>query len=126
VAAMDQAAIPETPKEPSETGVVGISILVLIVISVLVGLKSVLNHLVDRCSECKRWFAGEVIDREQDSYTDYETKTFEDVHRDRNYRVTGRTSRPRQVRVRVVRTTRYYQCKYCNHQWASTSTSRSS
>lgn len=88
--------------------------------------KSWLNKAVRRCPGCKKWFAGKVVDQDRDAYTDYTTKTFVDEHRNQHNMVTSRTHRPRQVKVRVVETTNYFQCVHCDCKWALTSTSRSS
>lgn len=92
----------------------------------LAWLKSWLNKAVRRCPGCKKWYAGKLIDQEQEAYTDYETRTFTDEHRDRSNMVTGRTRKQRQVKVRVVETTNYFQCMHCDHKWAWASQSRSS
>ena len=103
------------------TGILG-----AVILAVLVWFKSWLNKAVRRCPGCKRWFAGKVVDQDRESYTDYETKTFIDEHRNRSNNVVGSTSREQQVSVRVVETTDYLQCNHCNCKWALSSTSRSS
>jgi uncharacterized protein len=119
-------AAPATDKSSGEAGWGGIALLFALITGALVWFKSWLNRAVRRCPRCKKWFAGKVIDSEQDAYTDYQTKTFEDVHKDRNYNVTGRTTKQRQVKIRVGETTNYFQCLHCDCKWALTSTSRSS
>lgn len=126
--AADAVAQPEqaAATENTEPGWGSIAFLGALVLGALAMFKAWLNRVVRRCPGCKKWFAGKVIDQDRESYTDYETKTFEDVHRDRNYVVTGRTTKQRQVKVRVEKTTNYFQCIHCNNQWAWSSTSRSS
>lgn len=78
-----------------------------------------------RCPKCKNWNAGTVIDSDSDSYTDYETKTFNDVHKDRQGVRTGSTSKTRQVAVRVTNTLDYLRCKICNEKWTIATQRRS-
>lgn len=124
--AVAQVAPSATDASNGDPGWGSIALMGTLLIGVLAWFKSWLNRVVRRCPGCKKWFAGKVVDSERDSYTDYRTKTFEDVHKDRNYAVTGRTTRQRQVKVRVVDTTDYYRCMHCDCNWALTSTSRSS
>ena len=123
---LTQPTQPATVSGTGEVGWGGIALMGVIVLVVLGWLKSWLERAVRRCPSCKKWFAGKVIDSDREAYTDYETKTFEDVHRDRNQHVTGRTTKKRQVKVRVVESTYHYQCLHCDNKWAWTSTSRSS
>lgn len=117
---------PPAATDAGETGWGGLALMGALMIGAIAWFKSWLNRAVRRCPGCKKWFAGKVIGSEREAYTDYQTKTFEDVHKDRNYVVTGRTTKQRQVKVRVVETTDYLQCLHCDCKWSLTSTSRSS
>lgn len=79
-----------------------------------------------RCPKCKNWNTGTVFDRDSNSYTDYETKTFDDVHKDSHGMTTGSTSSTRQVAVRVTDTVNHLRCKICSKEWTIASQSRSS
>ena len=125
---VEQAA-PARPAPTAGTGETGWGSLALIggaILALLAWFKAWLNKAVRRCPGCKKWFAGKLIDQDQEAYTDYETRTFTEEHRDRSNMVTGRTTKQRQVKVRVVDTTNYFQCLHCDHKWAWTSQSRSS
>lgn len=100
--------------------VVGIGILFLFWIWI------VIQELFGRCPRCKKWHAAVLLDQRQKAHTEYATKTYTDVHRDKNYQVTGRTQKQRQVRVRVVNTIEHLKCAHCSHEWSRSHTSRSS
>lgn len=119
----EQAAPAPASGEP---GWGGLALIGGVILAVLAWFKSWLNKAVRRCPRCKKWYAGKLIDQDQEAYTDYETRTFTDEHRDRSNVVTGRTTKQRQVKVRVVDTTNYYQCIHCDNKWVLTSQSRSS
>lgn len=92
----------------------------------LLWLWGVIQEVFGRCPKCKQWRVASVTDSDQRRHTEYETKTFTDVHRDKNYNVTGRTEKRRQVRVNVVNTTEYLKCRSCQHEWSRSHTRRSS
>lgn len=92
----------------------------------LLWLWGVIQEVFGRCPRCKQWRVASVTDSDQRRHTEYETKTFTDVHRDKNYNVTGRTEKKRQVRVNVVNTTEYLKCRSCQHEWSRSHTRRSS
>lgn len=121
-----EAAAPDSGVGRSETGWGERALMGGALLGVLVWLKSGLNRIVRRCPRCTTWFAGDIIDSNMERYTDYETKTFEDVHRDRYNVIRGRTTKQRQVKVNVSKTTNQFQCSCCGNRWAWSSTSRSS
>ena len=124
---IEQAAEARPEKtDGGETSWLGIAIAAFIVLGVIVAFFQWLYKAVRRCPNCTKWWAGEIFDQDRESYTDFETKTFTDTHRDKNFNVTGTTSRQRQVAVRVSNTTNYLQCKLCKHQWTISHSSRSS
>jgi hypothetical protein len=79
-----------------------------------------------RCPECKKWWCtkneGSKITNEN---IKHETVTREDIHKDKNGNVTGRTERKEQIRVKYTDYLNYHSCKKCGHKWTTTSTSRS-
>ena len=95
-------------------------------IMILFALWSAAKEVFGRCPRCKKWRAAVVVGGDQQAHTEYATKTFTDVHRDRNNQVTGRTEKQRQVRVNVVNTIEHLKCNNCSHQWSRSHTSRSS
>ena len=95
-------------------------------ILVVFWLWGVIQELFGRCPRCKKWHAALLIDQSQNAHTEYATKTYTDVHKNKDHQVTGRTERQRQVRVRVVKTIEHLKCAHCSHQWSRSHTSRSS
>ena len=95
-------------------------------ILVLFWLWGVIQELFGRCPRCKKWHAAVLIDQKQNAHTEYATKTYTDVHKNKDYQVTGRTERQRQVKVRVVKTIEHLKCAHCSHEWRRSHTSRSS
>jgi uncharacterized protein len=123
-AAPVEQSVPAAKSE--EMGWGGFALISALILGALAIFKAWLNEAVRRCPGCKKWYAGKLIDQDREAYTDYATKTFVDEHRNRMNELTGRTTKQRQVKVRVVETTNYFQCIHCNCNWALTSKSRSS
>lgn len=119
-------AAPPLPAKDSEPGWGTYAFMIAIALGVWLAFWSWLTTACRRCPRCKKWFGGNVYDYDQSSHTDYETKTFRDVHRDRNNMPIKTVERQQQVKVRVVQTTDHLKCKVCNHLWSTTSTVRSS
>lgn len=122
------AASPAATATDSEPGWGTYAITAAILLGAWLAFWSWLTTVCRRCPDgnCKKWFGGVVYDYGQSSHTDYETKTFTDVHRDRNMRTIKTVDRKEQVAVRVTNRTDYLKCKACGNEWTASSTSRSS
>lgn len=99
-----------------------------VIVLALRGLRRIwrsLRRAFKACPKCNKWNAGKEVGRDSRSYTDYEMRHFTDTHygRDR-FTVTGRTTKQRQVKVRVTETTVKLRCKYCSNTWLQSSKRR--
>jgi hypothetical protein len=77
-----------------------------------------------RCPLCKKWWARELVDREEIDVQDgYKTVIRIDPVRDKRGREIGYVERPERVYVVYVTYRNYYKCKYCRYRWTTISTS---
>lgn len=76
-----------------------------------------------RCPNCRRWFAGQQQSSELlDRRTGNRTVTRQDRHTDPSGKLLKTVERKEQIQVEVSTWKDHYQCKHCNHLWASVST----
>jgi hypothetical protein len=89
-----------------------------------IAIKVLILGYTTRCPSCKKWWAGELIDREEiDVQEGYKTVIRNDPVRNKRGRIIGYVKRPERVYVVYVTYLNYYKCKYCRYKWTTTSTS---
>lgn len=128
---MQVAKVPDQSGQPASDGFATWLVVTFwgtVIVLALRGLRRIwrrLRRAFKVCPKCSKWNAGKEIDRNSHSYTDYEMRYFTDTHygRDR-FTVTGRTTKKRQVKVRVTETVVKLKCKYCDNTWLQSSTRR--